>query len=377
LASECLLCGAPIEQGILCSHCDQPHRAKLPSAEASARVNGKTTAPMAVALEPFPNAPVVPMESVSPVITSVAHVLVAAAVPALVLGSDRSVKFMTEELKTLFGLTASDPAALKKIEQICAMRVGPLTVAESRTLQIRERRVQFAQVPLTGGAALIFRPLDSLADAHSSFASFVRETVLQPLRSLRDSMRSARGDQGASMLRDGAAALDQVLSSLQMAPGVEELPPAGHVPKVSEVVQDVLTRYVPFAELREIRLEGNVPEIADRFRDHDQLADALGVLLDNSLHYVRPGGHIVVGLRAMEHKGSPILLFFVMDNGPLVPEHLRHLIFEPGFVWNASTHERSGGNLSKVREFAVAHGGSAWVDAKTGKACTFFLRVTR
>lgn len=362
MASECLLCGALIEQGIVCANCDRPHRAKLSSA---------------VAVEPFPNAPVAPMETVNPAITSVAHVLVAAAVPALVLGSDRSVRFMTEELKKLFGLTASDPAALKKIEQICAMRFGPLTAAESRTLQIRERRVQFAQVPLTGGAALVFRPLDSLADAHSSFASFVRETVLQPLRSLRDSMRSARGEQAAALLRDGSAALDQILSSLQMAPGVEELPPAGHVPKVVEVVRDVVTRYVPFAELKEIRLESNLPEIDDRFRDHDQLADALGVLLDNSLHYVRGGGHIVVGVRAMEHKDNPILLFFVMDNGPLVPEHLRHLIFEPGFVWNASTHERSGGNLSKVREFAVAHGGSVWVDARTGKACTFFLRVTR
>ncbi len=380
MAAECVMCGAPIEHGILCSRCDHPRRVKLPAKDLSASANSAASVSAAVAVETFPKSPVVPfpMESVTPAITSVAHVLVAAAIPALVVGPDRSVKFMTEELKKLFGLTASDPHALKKIEEIGAMTIGTLSTADSKTLQIRERKMQFSQVPLTGGASgavLIFRPLEAIADSHSSFASFVRETVLQPLRALRDSLRSAHGELDPSLVRDGTATLDQVLSSLQMAPGVEELPPAAHLPRVIEVVEAVVQRYVPFVEMNGVRLQANVPELDDHFRDHDQLADALSVLLDNSMHYVRSNGHVVIGVRAMEHKEKPILLFFVMDNGPLVPEHLRHLIFESGFVWNAAAHERSGGGLSKVREFAVAHGGSVWVDSKTGKTCTFFLRV--
>jgi len=77
----------------------------------------------------------------------------------------------------------------------------------------------------------------------------------------------------------------------------------------------------------------------------------------------------------MEHKGKPLLLFFVMDNGPMVPEHLRQAIFEPSFVWHPSAPERTGRSLFKCREFALAHAGSVWVESKTGKACTFFLRV--
>src|SRR5207248_9283733 len=92
-------------------------------------------------------------------------------------------------------------------------------------------------------------------------------------------------------------------------------------------------------------------------------------------HYVSAGGQVVVGVRPMEHKGKPILLFFVMDNGPLVPEHMKHVIFESGFIWNPSASERTGRGLFKVREFSAAHGGSVWVDSKTGKACTFFLRL--
>src|ERR1043165_8343117 len=77
----------------------------------------------------------------------------------------------------------------------------------------------------------------------------------------------------------------------------------------------------------------------------------------------------------MEHKGKPLLLFFVMDNGPVVPEELRQTIFEPSFAWNPNAPERTGRSLFKVREFAVAHAGSVWMESKTGKARTVFLRV--
>jgi len=137
----------------------------------------------------------------------------------------------------------------------------------------------------------------------------------------------------------------------------------------------VAQRFRQFAELKGIHLQVDVPELEERFRNHEQLADALGVLMDNSLHYVPGGGQVVVGVRWMEHKGRPLLLFFVMDNGPVVPESMRTAIFEPNFSWNPSAPDRTGRSLFKVREFAVAHAGSVWVESKSGKACTFFLRV--
>ena len=45
----------------------------------------------------------------------------------------------------------------------------------------------------------------------------------------------------------------------------------------------------------------------------------------------------------MEHKEKPLLLFFVMDNGPLAPEQLRQVIFEPGFACNPASSQRTGG----------------------------------
>jgi signal transduction histidine kinase len=409
MASKCFMCGAAINKGILCEKCDKPRK---PKAEAKASVAppppepasiptpppsksvGESTAtrrsagPATAAAtapapepEPFPKAPLLafPVESASPAITSVANVIMAAGAPAIVLGADRAVKFITDEAKKLFGVPQSDLSSVKQIESLSGARIGELSVPTSTALRIRNRNILFTLVPISGGAmgaVLMFREADTMNPSHASFVSFVRETVFTPLRSLRESvLASSRTRQRDPLLEDWAATIDQILSSLEMAPEVEEPAPAARTPKVVDILHSVANRFGPFADLKSIQLQIDVPELEERFRNHEQLMDALGVLMDNSLHYVPPGGQVVIGVRWMEHKGKPLLLFFVMDNGPVVPEPLRQAIFEPGFAWNPQAAERTGRSLFKVREFAVAHAGSVWVESKTGKACTFFLRV--
>lgn len=403
MASKCFMCGTAITRGILCEKCDKPRAKRKPAEKvkpvtppaasvapaAKAEVSAPPAAPSmssspahareatAPALDPFPKAPILPfpIESASPAITSVADVLIAAGVPAIVVGTDRSVKFITEEAKKLFGISQAEMATVKQVEALSDVRIGDLAVPSATATRIRSRNYLLSLVPLSGGASgavLVFRHADADGDAHASFATFVRETVFMPLRSLRESMSASR--QTHPLFADAAAALDQVLSSLEMAPEVEE-PAESRIPKVTEVVRNVANRFVPFADLKGITLQVDVPDLEERLRNNDQLAEALGILMDNSMHYVPANGQVVVGVRWMEHKGKPLLLFFVMDNGPLVPDGMRQSIFEPGFVWNPAAVERAGRGLFRCREFAVAHGGSIWVESKTGKACTFFMRV--
>ena len=411
MAQKCFMCGAAIARGILCEKCDKPRKPKQSAAKTEAASvpapppPAPTAAPPAVSKpvgestatrrsggaataaapapepEPFPKAPLLPfpVESASPAITSVANVIMAAGAPAIVLGADRAVKFITEEAKRLFGVPQSDLSSVRQIESLSGARIGELSVPTSTALRINNRNVLFTLVPISGGAmgaVLMFREADPMNAAHASFVSFVRETIFSPLRSLRESVLAAsRTRQRDPLLEDWAGTIDQILSSLEMAPEVEEPPPAARTPRVVDILHTVTNRFGPFADLKGIQLQLDVPELEERFRNHEQLVDALGVLMDNSLHYVPPGGQVVVGVRWMEHKGKPLLLFFVMDNGPVVPEALRQTIFEPNFVWNPQSPERTGRSLFKVREFAVAHSGSVWVESKTGKACTFFLRV--
>jgi signal transduction histidine kinase len=331
--------------------------------------------------DPFPKAPIVPfpVESTSPAITSVVNLLVATGGASILTGPDRTVKFVSDDAKKLFDATQAELAHLSAIETKTGIRVGDLSIPASAGVRIGNRNFIYTLVPMSGGAsgaALIFRHTDPMNESHASFVTYVRETVLGPLRGMSDSLQAASQSRNDHFLSDIASSLEQVLSSLELAPEVEEASfGVRPVPTVTDVARRVAERFRAHADLKGIRLDIDVQDLEERFVDHEQLADSLAILMDNALHYVPASGQVVIGVRWMEHKGKPLLLFFVMDNGPIVPEHLRQSIFEPSFTWNPSSPDRTGRGLFRTREFAVAHAGSVWVESKTGKACTFFLRV--
>lgn len=387
MAKKCFMCGREItDGGILCEKCDKPRKKSSPAVNETApapspqpRAQG-ATAP-AIEPDPFPKAPVInfPVESASPAITSVVNLLIASGVASVLLGPDRSVKFVSDEARRIFDAPQSELANLATIEAKSGIRVGDLTVPTSAGVRIGTRNFIYTLVPMSGGASgavLVFRHADPMNESHASFVTYVRETVFGPLRAIRESLRAAARSRNDHFLDDSAAGIEQVLSSLEMAPEVEEPAySARPVPTVTEVVRRVADRFRAYADLKGIMLQVDVQELEERFVDHEQLSDALAILMDNALHYVPSAGQVVIGVRWMEHKNKPLLLFFVMDNGPVVPETMRTAIFEPSFVWNPQSTERTGRGLFKTREFAVAHSGSVWVESKTGKACTFFLRV--
>ena len=407
MARKCFMCGGEVSQGIICERCDKPRKksspaqpvveARPPAPEPPpAPAPAPQTAPQtqsrgdsgrhggvaAAQLEdPFPKAPVVPfpVESASPAITSVVNLLVATGGASILIGPDRSVKFVSDDAKKLFDATQGELAQLPAIETKAGIRVGDLSIPATAGVRIGNRNFIYTLVPMSGGAsgaALIFRHTDPMNEAHASFVTYVRETVFGPLRALRDSLEAASRSKNDHFLSDAVSSLEQVLSSLELAPEVEEASFAVRpVPTVTEVVRRVAERFRAHADLKGIRLDIDVQELEERFADHEHLSDSLAILMENALHYVPASGQVVIGVRWMEHKGKPLLLFFVMDNGPMVPEPLRQAIFEPSFTWNPVSADRTGRGLFKTREFAVAHAGSVWVESKTGKACTFFLRV--
>jgi len=410
MARKCFMCGREVTDGILCDKCDKPRKPKrseaasvaagsqpaepepapAPHAEDTgglrARRSTSGSSPQAAEapapeIDPFPKAPVLPfpVESASPAITSVVNLLVAAGVPSILLGPDRSVKFVSDEAKRIFDATQSELSTLAAIEAKAGIRISDIAVPSSTGVRIANRNFIYTVVPMSGGASgaiLVFRAAEAMNETHASFVTYVRETVFGPLRALRDSLGAAAHSKKDHFLADAAAAVEQIISSLELAPEVEETSTGMRpVPTVTEVARRVADRFRAYADLKGIMLQVDVQELEERFADHEQLSESLAILMENALHYVPPSGQVVIGVRWMEHKGKPLLLFFVMDNGPMVPENLRQAIFEPSFVWSPTSAQRTGRGLFKCREFALTHSGSVWVESKTGKACTFFLRV--
>jgi hypothetical protein len=211
MATKCFMCGAAITRGILCEKCDKPRAKGKPAdkplaaellpeviaeeappyqvAEASsvplasntpmassATLAGNNSAPLteatAPALDPFPKAPILPfpLESATPAITSVANVLIAAGVAGVVVGPDRSVKFVTEDAKRLFNVSQSELSNLKQIEALADVRFGDLSMPSTMATRVLNRNYLVSLVPLTGGASgavLVFRHADTSGDAHA------------------------------------------------------------------------------------------------------------------------------------------------------------------------------------------------------------------
>ncbi len=405
--SQCVMCGTAISQGILCEKCDRPRAKKPvvpkpaapqpeppkaapaappPAAAAPAQSSTGTkqaalaTKPMA---EPFPKAPIVPfpVESTSFAPSSICDVLTAAKLPSLLVGSDRTIKYCSGEAHVLLSIEPSSLPSFDQLEKQLGFALPPLHAPFTKDVTIGSHKIAFSVVPLsggTGGAVLILRPTDPAVAMQSAFVNYAQETIIHPLRALREALfTAAKNRKQDPLLHDAAGTIDQILTAFELAPGVEETETmtSTTAPRVDDVVRRVGDRFTPVAARKGVLLQLDTHETDDTFRGHHELEEVLVLLMENSLHYTPEGGQIVLGVRSLEHKGKPLLLFFVMDSGAHVPEELREAIFNTGFAPDAKSGERSGRGLARCKDFATQHGGSVWVESKTGKACTFFMRV--
>jgi signal transduction histidine kinase len=396
MKAQCVMCGRDIAQGILCEKCDRPKRssskqssqtaAPAPSAPSPPPAAAAPSKAPAAALQPqedhepdpFPKAPIVPfpVESTSLAMTSMYEVLSTAGVPSVLIAGDRSVKFVSESARALLRLAPGEAVTTRIIESRLNHQLPSLQESHASTITLEGRKVRLSVIPLSGGASgsvLIFKTEhDDSSD--SATLTFIQETVLTPLMSLQAALSVAvsKGRQDP-LLHDAVSTIEQILSSLELSPRQDLMPQRTRRP-VADVLRHIVSQAGPAAANKQVKLQLDAPETDETFLDASRLEQTLASLVDNAIHYVPHGGQVVLGLRFLEHKGSPLLLFFVMDNGPVVPEAIRSRIFDADFAPSADGG-RSGKNLPAARDFAAAHGGQIWVESKTGKACTFFLRL--
>ncbi|MDX1584413.1 MAG: hypothetical protein R3338_12515, partial [Thermoanaerobaculia bacterium] len=173
-------------------------------------------------------------------------------------------------------------------------------------------------------------------------------------------------------LNDAVSTIDQALSSLELSPDFS----GGTRKEPAFLILDTLkARYGPTAESKGIMLQVDRPDPELEIEDVRGVSNAVSIYLENSMRYVPRGGQIVLGVRSVEHKGKPVFLFFVIDNGPVIPAEKREALFSPDYRPAPNVAERTATRFAEVRGYALSRGGKAWMEAKTGKACTFFLSL--
>lgn len=138
-----------------------------------------------------------------------------------------------------------------------------------------------------------------------------------------------------------------------------------------------VSRYQPLAKAHKVDLtcttdlpEADLTILANR----NQLAQALGNLLDNAIKYNRPGGTVKV--RAS--KADRMLRLEIEDTGIGIPQEDLPRIFERFYRVDKARSRQTGGTglgLSIVKHVAEAHGGSVQVESQLGKGSRFTLTI--
>lgn len=177
---------------------------------------------------------------------------------------------------------------------------------------------------------------------------------------------------------------DQIDSILDIAREGEyavplELAPMSPHELASQVVADVR----PFVDLREQRLEVEVPvDLPPVPVDEHKIKDVLSNLLMNAIKFTPDGGEIRVSARLAD---SQTVEFRVQDTGIGIAEADRPHVFDDFFTTFDTLHHSSGQfefekrgiglGLAIVKKFVEMHCGEAGVESERERGSTFWFRL--
>jgi signal transduction histidine kinase/signal recognition particle receptor subunit beta len=127
-------------------------------------------------------------------------------------------------------------------------------------------------------------------------------------------------------------------------------------------------------EIEENDVRARVEPLPTITADEWALTKVFMNLLGNAIHYAHPDRPAVIHIWAEEEEDRWV--FYVMDNGIGMPEEDRERLFRR-FERGTNTAGISGTGLGLhiVREVAMGHGGTVWVDSKEGDGSCFVVAL--
>jgi heavy metal sensor kinase len=133
------------------------------------------------------------------------------------------------------------------------------------------------------------------------------------------------------------------------------------------------------AEERGVRFAASGGEPTTIAGDADRLRQVINNLIDNSLKFTPPGGHVLVTLRPDDERKEAVLR--VADTGMGISEADMPHIFERFFRGDKSRQREhyatgSGLGLSICKSIVLAHGGTIDVESSAGKGAMFVVRLS-
>jgi signal transduction histidine kinase len=137
------------------------------------------------------------------------------------------------------------------------------------------------------------------------------------------------------------------------------------VARIAPIVRETVETFMVLAEARRIEFRVDLQEEVMVPIDTAAVRQIMLNLLDNAAKYGPVGQHVVIGLGLFNDAAR----LWIDDEGPGMPVRERERVFETFYRSHRdqeSSTTGSGIGLAVVRELAVLHGGSAWIEDAPG-----------
>jgi two-component system, OmpR family, phosphate regulon sensor histidine kinase PhoR len=317
----------------------------------------------------------------------------------MVLDRDGRITLTNSSLLEVLGtdrdLVGKTPLEVFRRPELENAVTAVLTSKPAQTLEIiagNNRILQANVAPVTNAAGdvnsvvVVFHDLTDIRRAERMRRDFVAnvshefKTPLTSIRGYTETLLSGAKDDPRiatdflSIIERNAQHLEALVSDLLVLARLEAEVPATkeHFDLTSVVKEQIASRKNALAD-RGIQISVDCPDIGIQ-TDRARLATALSNLIDNAIHYNKPGGQIRISADTQNGR----LNLSVSDTGNGIPSEELPRIFERFYRVDKSRTRESGGTglgLSIVKHAIESQGGTISVTSRIGSGSTFTIHL--
>lgn len=146
------------------------------------------------------------------------------------------------------------------------------------------------------------------------------------------------------------------------------------------LTEGVLQIFSKLAELKQVELKMDVPELCEVYADRDMIKSVLRNLLSNAVKFSKSGGSIIVRVKDNVAEEGGKVVVSVQDNGlGISAEAQKKLLkIETHFsTFGTNNEEGSGLGLLLCQDFVLKNGGRLWFSSEEGVGTTFNFSIPK
>jgi two-component system sensor histidine kinase SenX3 len=299
-----------------------------------------------------------------------------ASAPAHVLGIVRGERLVVDDILTMVRQVRRDGEIRQQDLEIVRGRLGATQYVSARVAPLGSQLVLVLVEDRTRE-----RRIDAIRRDFTVNVSHELKTPIGALILLADAVFEASDDPEAvqrfsGRMRIEASRLSRLVKEiieLSRLQGDDPLENPGPV-DISAVVEQAVDRCRVDAEDRDVSLVVKTDPALEVMGSEDQLAIAIGNLVENAVNYSPDGTRVAVAA----HPIGDLVEITVSDQGVGIPSSDLERIFERFYRVDRARSRETGGTglgLSIVRHVAGNHGGEVRVESQEGIGSTFVLRL--